>query len=424
MVIRTALALNCTIAMDSIFHRKNYFYPDLPKGYQVSQYGDTNPIGYNGYLEIPTQEGGTKKIRIRRVHLEEDTGKLMHLPNGGSGVDYNRAGTPLMEIVTEFPPDIQNDYEAKEYLVQLRQILLYLGVCDGKMEEGSLRCEPNISVRPEGAQKFGTKTELKNLNSFRSVQLGSGYEIRRQIAVYESGGTVLQETRGWNEVKEQSYVMRLKESENDYRYFPDPDLIPMAFDQETIDRLRAELPKLPLAKKNRYMSELGLGEYDAGVLTSDLELTRYFEATVAEGGDPKASCNWITQEFAKLLNESGQTLATSKVTPAYVVELTQMIANGDISGKIGKEVFEEVFATGKSPRQIVEEKGVTQVSDESFIRDIVQKVINENGAVVEKFKSGQVGVKGFFVGQVMKQSQGRANPQIAQKLVDELLGTL
>ncbi len=424
MVMRTALALNCTIAMESIFHRKNYFYPDLPKGYQVSQYGETNPIGYNGFLEIPTKDGGVKRIHIRRVHLEEDTGKLMHLPNGGSGVDYNRAGTPLMEIVTDFPPDIQNDDEAKEYLVQLRQILLYLGVCDGKMEEGSLRCEPNISVRPEGSEKYGTKTELKNLNSFRSVQLGSDYEIRRQVAVYESGGVVLQETRGWNEVKEQSYVMRLKESENDYRYFPDPDLIPMCFNQAQVDEMRAALPELPLAKKRRYMIELGMGEYDAGVLTSDLELTRYFEATVEAGGDPKASCNWITQEFARLLNESGQTFHSSKVAPAHIVELTELIAAGQISGKIAKEVFEEVFSTGHMPKRIVEEKGVTQVSDEGFIRDIVHKVIAENTAVVEKFKSGQQGVKGFFVGQVMKQSQGRANPQIVQKLVDDILGEL
>ncbi len=422
MVIRTALALNCTIAMESIFHRKNYFYPDLPKGYQVSQYGDTNPIGYDGFLEIPTKTGGTKRIGIRRVHLEEDTGKLMHLPNGGSGVDYNRAGTPLMEIVTEFPPDIQNDDEAKEYLVQLRQILLYLGVCDGKMEEGSLRCEPNVSVRLEGAEKYGTKTELKNLNSFRSVQLGSDYEIRRQIAVIESGGTVLQETRGWNEVKEQSYVMRLKESENDYRYFPDPDLLPMIFVEADIEQIRAGLPELPLAKKSRYMTELGLGEYDASVLTSDLELTLYFEETVAAGGDPKMSCNWMTQEFARLLKESGENLRTSKVTPAHIVELTKLISDGQISGRIAKEVFEEVFATGKMPKSIVESKGVTQVSDAGQIRDIVSKVLTDNPAIVEKYKSGQMGVKGFLVGQVMKQSGGRANPQMAQQLVDEALG--
>ncbi|MEQ1936516.1 MAG: Asp-tRNA(Asn)/Glu-tRNA(Gln) amidotransferase subunit GatB, partial [Fimbriimonadaceae bacterium] len=239
LVIKTALALNCKIAMDSIFHRKNYFYPDLVKGYQISQYGETNPLGYYGYLEIPTPEGGFKKIRIRRVHLEEDTGKLMHLPNGGSGIDYNRSGVPLMETVTDFPPDIMGAEDAKEYLVQLRAILIYIGACNGKMEEGSLRCEPNISIRPNDSVTLGTKTEIKNLNSFRAVQLGVDFEIKRQRELIEGGGKVLQETRGWNDDTETTFAMRIKEAENDYRYFPDPDLVPMKFDEETIERLRA-----------------------------------------------------------------------------------------------------------------------------------------------------------------------------------------
>jgi aspartyl-tRNA(Asn)/glutamyl-tRNA(Gln) amidotransferase subunit B len=409
MVLRTALALNCTIAMDSIFHRKNYFYPDLPKGYQISQYGDTNPLGYDGYLEIPTQEGGTKKIRIRRVHLEEDTGKLMHLPSGGSGVDYNRSTVPLMEIVTEFPPDITNAYESKEYLSQLRNILLYLGVCDGKMEEGSLRCEPNISIRPEGATKYGTKTELKNLNSFRSVQLGVEYEVERQQRLIEDGDQVQQETRGWNEQKLQSYLMRVKEHENDYRYFPDPDLPPMQFTEEYIEGLRKTIPELPLAKSRRYKEQLGLSDYDANLLTADRDWAYFFEEAVAKGGDPKMICNWMNSDFAKLLNESGQTVHDTKITTDHLVELTGLISKGTISGKIAKEIFEQAFADGKTPSEIVAEKGLTQISDKGEIE------------AVEKFKSGQANVAGFFVGQVMKQTGGRANPQLVQELVKAVI---
>lgn len=417
MVLKTALALNCTIAMRSIFHRKNYFYPDLPKGYQVTQYGETNPLGYNGYLDIPAENGGTKRIRIRRVHLEEDTGKLMHLPNGGSGVDYNRAGTPLMEIVTDFPPDISTPDESKEYLAQLRQILIYLGVCDGKMEEGSLRCEPNISVRIEGAEKLGIKSELKNLNSFRSVQLGVAFEVRRQIAVVESGGTVLQETRGWNEQKESSYAMRVKEAENDYRYFPDPDLIPMGFEEEYIERLRENLPEQPLAKSRRYQHDLGLNTYDAGLLIADHDWSAFFESAVEQGGDPKTICNWMNAEFARLLNEDGIEANASKITPAHLVDLTKLVSNGTINGKMAKAVFAESYQTGKLASQLVEEKGESQISDPSAVTTAVQKVLLANADVVAKYKSGNVGVKGFLVGQVMKETGGRANPQLVQEIV-------
>jgi aspartyl-tRNA(Asn)/glutamyl-tRNA(Gln) amidotransferase subunit B len=424
MVLRTALALNCKIAMESVFHRKNYFYPDLPKGYQVSQYGETNPLGYHGYLEIPTAEGGLKRITIRRVHLEEDTGKLMHLPNGGSGVDYNRAGTPLMEIVTGFNPetgvpDISTPDEAKEYLTQLRLILLYLGVCDGKMEEGSLRCEPNISIRPFGVDKLGTKSELKNLNSFRSVQLGVAFEVRRQTAVLDEGGIVLQETRGWNEQREASFAMRLKESENDYRYFPDPDLIPMQFDEATIADLRASLPELPLAKLRRYQDSLGLSQYDASVLVADRDWANYFEACVQLGGDPKGVCNWMNSEFARLLNESGQAAAESKVTPAHIVDLLRILAEGQINGKMAKTIFADSFESGKLPSELA--AGGGQITDEDAVREIVRGVLAANPAIVEKFRGGNEGVKGFLVGQVMKQSEGRANPQLAQKLVLEEL---
>jgi aspartyl-tRNA(Asn)/glutamyl-tRNA(Gln) amidotransferase subunit B len=426
MVIKTSLALNCKIAMNSVFHRKNYFYPDLPKGYQVSQYGETNPLGYHGWLEIPASNGGTKRITIRRVHLEEDTGKLLHLPAGGSGVDYNRAGVPLMEIVTGFnpetgKPDIETPEEAKEYLTQLRQILVYLGVCDGKMEEGSLRCEPNISVRLADQDELGTKTELKNLNSFRSVQLGVQFEVRRQIATIEEGLTVAQETRGWNEQKEASYLMRIKESENDYRYFPDPDLIPMQFQDQFIEEMRSRLPELPLAKLRRYKDSLGLSDYDANLLIADNEWSAWFERAVAEGGDPKAVCNWMNSDFAKLLNESGKSAAESNVTPAHIVSLTKLVDSGKINGKMAKQVFEEAFNTGKSPQEIVESSGLSQISDEGAVREVVAKVLSENPEVVEKYRNGQTNVAGFLVGQVMRQSGGRANPALAQQLVREAL---
>lgn len=420
MVLRTALALNCKIAMDSIFHRKNYFYPDLSKGYQISQYGETNPLGYHGFLMIPTANG-EKRIGIRRVHLEEDTGKLMHLPSGGSGVDFNRCGVPLMEIVTDFPPDITNPDEAKEYLVQLRQILLYLGVCNGKMEEGSLRCEPNISIREESQTELGTKTELKNLNSFRSVQMGVQFEVRRQTAVLEQGGAVQQETRGWNEQREASFLMRIKEAENDYRYFPDPDLVPMRFTEDYIESLRASLPELPLAKSRRYQNDLNLSEYDSDWLVADLDAAGFFEKAMELGGDPKLTVNWMSSDFSKFLNETGETFSSSKVTPSHVVELTKLIQEGTISGKTAKDVFSEVFKSGRAPSEIVKESGSTQISDESEIRSLIQAILSENPDVVEKYRAGQTNVKGFLVGQAMKRSGGRAKPDLVQRLLEELL---
>jgi aspartyl-tRNA(Asn)/glutamyl-tRNA(Gln) amidotransferase subunit B len=421
MVLRTALALNCQIAYRSIFHRKNYFYPDLPKGYQVSQYGETNPIGYAGYLEIPAATGGTKRVKIRRVHLEEDTGKLMHLPSGGSGVDYNRAGVPLMEIVTEFPPDITNPEEAKEYLSALRQTLLYLGVCDGKMEEGSLRCEPNISVRPEGSDSYGTKSELKNLNSFRAVQLGVLYEVERQTKLIESGGQVLQETRGWNEQREESFLMRVKEAENDYRYFPDPDLVPMCFEEGYVEELRAGLPELPVAKSLRFQNELGLSAQHARDLVADKEWAAFFEEAVAAGGEPQAISNWMGSDFLKFLNDKGLSARQSKITPEHLVDLASLVSKGTISGKMAKEIFAQSFENGKLPSDIVKESGATQISDAGSIEPIVERVLDENADAVAKYKAGQVNVKGFLVGQVMKQSGGRANPGLVQQLVTDAL---
>lgn len=421
IVLRTAIALNCQIAMDSIFHRKNYFYPDLPKGYQVSQYGETNPLGYYGYLEIPTKDGGYKKIKIRRVHLEEDTGKLMHMPQGGSGVDYNRAGVPLMEIVTDFPPDIENSDDAKEYLSQLRAILIWIGACDGKMEEGSLRCEPNISVRVVGTDAYGTKTELKNLNSFRSVQLGVQFETRRQVAVVEGGGTVAQETRGWNEANESSYLMRVKESENDYRYFPDPDLVPMKFDEAYIQSLRESLPELPLSKWKRYQEEWKLSAKHADQLTNERNWAEFFEEAVSLGGDPQLICNWMIAEFSAALNEAGLTARDSFITPKHLVDLTNLIKAGTINGKIGKDVFAECFKTGGMPSDIVKEKGLTQVSDSGEIQQVCMSILEANPDVVTRYKSGQTNVKGFLVGLIMKEGKGRFNPGMVQETLQEML---
>jgi aspartyl-tRNA(Asn)/glutamyl-tRNA(Gln) amidotransferase subunit B len=422
MVIKTALALNCTVPKKSIFHRKNYFYPDLSKGYQTSQYEDENPLGYNGYIDIPSSNGSLKRVNIKRVHLEEDTGKLMHLPSGGSGVDYNRAGTPLMEIVTDFPPDITNPEEAKEYLSHLRHILMYLNVCDGKMEESSLRCEPNISIRLHSDDKLGTKTELKNLNSFRAVQMGIDFEIKRQSKLLEAGETVAQETRGWNEKKEESFLMRIKESENDYRYFPCPDLVPMEFSEEYIEEIRASLPELPLTKFRRYKTEYGLSDYDAHLLVDDRDWAEWFEKSMKLGGNPKSICNWMNSDFAKKLNEEGKSIHESNIKPEHLVELTSLIADGTITSNIAKKIFADCYCTGKMPKVLIKESGLNQTIDDTSIKDILMKVIEENPDVVIKYREGQKSVAGFFVGQVMKHSGGRANPNLINSLLNELIG--
>ncbi|MEO0249323.1 MAG: Asp-tRNA(Asn)/Glu-tRNA(Gln) amidotransferase subunit GatB [candidate division WOR-3 bacterium] len=420
-VIRTALALNCQIAPQALFYRKNYFYPDLPKGYQISQYGEVHPIGTKGYLEIVIK-GEKKRIAIRRVHLEEDTGKLFHIVPGESAVDYNRCGVPLMEIVTDFPPDLHSAEEAKEYLLQLRAILTYLGVCDGKMEEGSLRCEPNISVRPKGSETFGVKTELKNLNSFRSVVRGLEYEIQRQIEILQAGGKVVQETRGWNDATGSSFPMRTKEYEQDYRYFPEPDLVPIVIDPDWVESLRQTLPELPLAKWERYQREYALSAYDAGVLTAERTTAEFFEACVAQGADPKAACNWITVELAAKLNEDHLSIDQAKIKPAHLVELLRLIQSGTITGRIAKDVFAEAYRTGRMPHEIVHEGGLTQIADETALRSVVQRVIEENPEAVQNFRKGKEQAIGFLVGQVMKATQGRANPQLAQQLLREELG--
>jgi aspartyl-tRNA(Asn)/glutamyl-tRNA(Gln) amidotransferase subunit B len=423
-VLRTALALNCKIAMRSFFHRKNYFYPDLPKGYQISQYEDTNPLGYSGWLDIPAGDGvNTKRVRLKRVHLEEDTGKLMHLPGGGSGVDCNRAGVPLMEIVTEFPPDIHTPEEAKEYLQQLRLVLIYLGVCDGKMEQGSLRCEPNISIAEGDSGSLGTKVELKNLGSFRAVAKGIEHEAERMASELSMGNVLLQETRGWDENNETSFPMRVKEREHDYRYFTDPDLPPMVFSEEYVDSLRKSLPELPMAKRARYIESLGLSAYDAGVLVSDPEWAAFFDETVKAGADPKQACNWMNGDFARLLNEEKVTVSASKISPQHIVDLVALLKGDSISGKIAKEVFEKAFKSGLLPSDIVASEGLSQISDLDSILRVVRQVIAENADSVEKFRSGKANIKGFFVGQVMKATQGRANPEIVNDILDKELGS-
>lgn len=419
-VLRTALALNCQIAMRSLFHRKNYFYPDLPKGYQLSQYEETNPIGFAGYLVIPAGDDGlaTKRVRLRRVHLEEDTGKLMHLPSGGSGVDCNRAGVPLMEIVTDFPPDIHTPDEAREYLQQLRLLLVYLGVCDGKMEQGSLRCEPNISIAEESAEKLGVKTELKNLGSFRAVASGIRHEETRMAEELGRGNVLKQETRGWNEDKETSFVMRVKEQEQDYRYFTDPDLPPMVFTEEYIETLRANLPELPVQKRQRYIEDLGLSAYDAGVLVADREWAEFFDWAVEDGGDPKQVCNWMNGDFARLLNEDKLTVSESKVRPSHIVNIVNLVESGAINGKTAKEVFERTYKSGVLPAEIIESEGLSQISDTGAILHAVQEAIKENPDAVDKFKEGKTNIKGFFVGKVMQKTKGRANAEIVSQLLD------
>ena len=420
-VVRTALALNCEISNPSIFYRKNYYYPDLPKNYQISQYGD-DPIGKNGYLDF-TVDGKPKRVRIRRVHLEEDTGKLFHVAGDLSQVDYNRSGVPLMEIVTDFPPDIHTAEEAREYLIALRAVLVYLGVCDGKMEEGSLRCEPNISIRVKGSTQFNPKVELKNLNSFRAVYRGVEYELRRQAEVLANGGTIVQETRRWDDARGETFVMRSKEFEQEYRYFPEPDLVPLTFSAEWLEEQRRCLPELPLAKRVRYQEQFGLSAYDAEVLTDDPAVARFFEEAAELYHDPKTVANWIMGDMARLMKELDADAAQApiRITPGDLVAMLRMIDAGTISGKIAKQVFQEMFATGKRPEEIVREKGLTQITDEGEIASVVDRVLADNPAEVGRYRAGEEKLRAFFVGQVMKATRGKANPELVNRLLTEKL---
>jgi aspartyl-tRNA(Asn)/glutamyl-tRNA(Gln) amidotransferase subunit B len=409
--IRTGLAMNCKIAPYSRFARKNYFYPDLPKGYQISQY--ELPICEHGYIEIVV-DGEKKRIGITRIHMEEDAGKNIH-EGDHSLVDLNRTGVPLMEIVSE--PDIRSPKEAVEYMKKLRTILRYIGVCDGNMEQGSLRCDANVSVRPVGQEEFGTKVEVKNINSFKFVERALDYEIKRQIKVLEEGGTLVQETRLWDSGAGVTLSMRTKEEAHDYRYFPEPDLVPVTVDEKWTEDIRATLPELPDAKRERFISEYGLPEYDADLLTSERALADWYEEAVKSGGQPKAVSNWMMGELMRLLNEANASIEDCPVKPAQLAGMLKLIDKGTISGKIAKTVFEEMYKTGKDAETIVNEKGLVQITDENAILKTVDEVLASNPKEVERYKNGEEKLIGFFVGQVMKLTKGKANP----KAVNELL---
>lgn len=412
--ILTGLALNCKIAKFCKFDRKNYFYPDLPKAYQISQYDF--PLCSSGYLDVETEEG-VRRVGINRVHMEEDAGKLLH----GEGradyslVDLNRGGVPLLEIVTE--PDIRSPEEARLFLENLKTILQYLDVSDCKMEEGSLRCDANISLRPAGTDIFNTKVEIKNMNSFRAVQRALEDEIERQYALYESGEGPVQETRGWDENTGSTIVMRSKEEASDYMYFPDPDLVPIVLTQEKVEQIKETLPELPAARKQRFIEDYGLPAYDAGVLTSSRDLADYFEECLEGYNDPKKVSNWVMVEFLRLLNTSNMEAQEAKLTPSHLVEMLLLIDKGTISGKIAKTVFEEMFVTGKRAAQIIEKKGLMQISDESQLAGIVDEVLAAYPEVVEDYRKGKKKALGFLVGQVMKSTRGKANPQMVNKLL-------
>lgn len=415
--IKAALALNCSIGSYTKFDRKNYFYPDLPKAYQISQLD--RPLASGGYLEIEA-EGKKKRIGINRVHMEEDAGKLVHAESGAySLADYNRAGVPLIEIVSE--PDISSPAEAKAYLEKLRSIMLYAGVSDVKMEEGSLRCDANISLRPAGSSKLGTKVEIKNMNSFKAVQSALEYEVRRQAAELDAGGEIIQETRRWDENSGKTYSMRSKEEAEDYRYFPDPDLLPLQIEKEWVEEIRQSLPEMPDSRRKRYMEDYNLSAYDAEVITATKSMADFFEATLQEYNDAKAVANWLMGDISRQLNAEGVEIDRTKLTPSHLAELLKLQDKGTISGKIAKTVFREMFASGKMPAQIVEEKGLVQISDEGAIAAIVEQVIAENPGPVSDYRSGKEKALGYLVGQVMKLSKGKANPQLANKLLREKL---
>ncbi|WP_341357283.1 Asp-tRNA(Asn)/Glu-tRNA(Gln) amidotransferase subunit GatB [Rossellomorea sp. y25] len=410
--MKAAIALNCEIATDTKFDRKNYFYPDNPKAYQISQFD--KPIGENGWIEIEVN-GEKKRIGITRLHLEEDAGKLTHSGDGYSLVDYNRQGTPLIEIVSE--PDIRTPEEAYAYLEKLKSIIQYTGVSDCKMEEGSLRCDANISLRPIGQEKFGTKAELKNLNSFNFVKKGLEYEIVRQEKVLLSGGMIQQETLRFDESTGKTILMRVKEGSDDYRYFPEPDLLHLHIDQEWMDRIRAEIPELPDERKKRYVEDLGLPAYDAMVLTLTKEMSDFFQETVEAGADAKLASNWLMGEVSAYLNAQQKELEDVKLTPQGLAGMIELIEKGTISSKIAKKVFKELVENGGDPEQIVKEKGLVQISDEGALLKIVTETLDANPQSIEDYKNGKDRAIGFLVGQIMKATKGQANPPLVNKLL-------
>jgi aspartyl-tRNA(Asn)/glutamyl-tRNA(Gln) amidotransferase subunit B len=416
--LRMALAAHCELAPFCQFARKNYFYPDLPKGYQISQY--EHPLAEHGYADIRLEDGNVKRIGITRVHMEEDAGKLIHDEHRPSSyVDFNRTGVPLIEIVSE--PDIRTPEEAVAYLKALRDILVYLEISDGNMEEGSFRCDANVSVRPLGEAQFGIRTELKNMNSFRNVQRALAYEIERQIQVLQEGGTVIQETRLWDEQRQVTYSMRGKEEAHDYRYFPDPDLVPLRLDEDWIEAVRKTLPELPAAKRARFISQYGLREHDAEVLTSSRPLADYFEACVALFPDPRQVTNWVTGDLLRELNRDDRPIAECPIAPEKLAVMLRLLEDGKISRRIAQQLFEKMYQTGEDPKVIVQEKGWAVVSDLDSLHEIIDGVITENPNEVEAYRSGKEKLMGFFMGQVMKLTKGQADPKLAQKVLLERL---
>ena len=419
--VRAGVALNCEIAGFSKFDRKNYFYPDLPKAYQISQYD--LPICKNGHLDINV-DGVVKRIGITRVHMEEDAGKLMHCGEAGqdppySLVDYNRTGVPLIEIVSA--PDIRSAEEARAYIEMLKAIMEYIDVSDVRMEQGSLRCDANISLRPAGTGGLGVKTEIKNMNSFKALQRAIEYEVKRQKDILEKGDTVIQETRSWDEEKGITVSMRGKEDAHDYRYFPDPDLAPVVIDRAWVDRIRRNMPELPGARRERLVREMGLPEYDASVITGSKALAEYFDQVTTHYNEPKTVANWLMGEYLRLLNAHGMEVTDSRITPHDFASLLRLLAGGTISGKMAKEVFTEMFETGQEPEAIVRIKGMAQISDENALAAVIEKVILSNPGPVRDYREGKEKALGFLVGQVMKETKGQANPGVLNKLLREKL---
>ena len=418
--IKAALACGCNVQPRSVFARKNYFYPDLPKGYQISQY--ELPLALGGGLDI-TVDGQTKHVGLTRIHMEEDAGKSLHegFPDSDrrTYVDYNRSGVPLIEIVSE--PDMRSAAEAAEFFSRLRSILVWLGVSDGNMEEGSLRCDANVSIRPRGQTKLGTKAEVKNVNSFRYLEKALEYEITRQIDVIEGGGKVVQETRLWDTGSGRTHSMRSKEEAHDYRYFPEPDLPPLIVDEARIERVRSTMPELPEARSRRFVAEYAIPAYDAGVLTQSAELADYYEATAKAAKNPKAASNWIMGELLRTLKERGQEIADVPMQPAALAGLIALIDKGTISSSIGKGVFAKMYDTGRPADDIVRDEGLAQNSDEGALAAIVEEVIRLNDETVKQYRAGKKQTFGFLVGQVMKASGGKANPKLASDLVKRAL---
>ncbi|BDZ74087.1 aspartyl/glutamyl-tRNA(Asn/Gln) amidotransferase subunit B [Methylophaga marina] len=421
MAIKFGLAVDAEISERSVFARKNYFYPDLPKGYQISQY--ELPIVGKGHISIELEDGSEKVIGITRAHLEEDAGKSLHEDfDGQTGIDLNRAGTPLLEIVSE--PDMRSAKEAVAYMRKIHSLVRYLEICDGNMQEGSFRCDANVSIRPKGQEKFGTRAELKNINSFRNVERAINYEVERQIDVLESGGEVIQETRLYDADKNETRAMRSKEEANDYRYFPDPDLLPLIIDQATITDIKATLPELPNEKRDRFVNELGLSLYDASVLTSSRELATYFESLLAAtgGNDPKQCANWVIVELSGALNKASMDITESPVSAEQLAGVLNRISDNTISGKIAKTVFEALWkGEGKDADAIIENKGLKQVTDTGAIEAMVDEVLANNPDQVQQYRDGKEQLLGFFVGQIMKASKGKANPAQVNELLKKKL---